>query len=168
MDLRQLTRLKERLKPVAERLQVRGTDLASFRERLECFRQRPVYFVPFSLGPEVIGLWVATDTADYVFYEQDTTPYHQRHIILHEGSHMLQGHHGPALPDLVSALTLHLDPKLVRSLLCRSVFDEQQEAEAEVLATLIEEHMDEYAPPRFRSAGDQTVKHLAKFLRETR
>jgi hypothetical protein len=142
--------------------------MESFRRLLEELRHRPVYLLPFPLGPEVLGIWIATDTADYIFYEHDTSPYHQRHIVLHEGSHMLRGHQGPALPDLVSSLTPHLDPKLVRSFLCHSVFNEDEEAEAEVLATLIEEQMERSSPPRVRRASDRAIENIARFLRETR
>ena len=168
MKQRQLAQLRKRLRSIAEKLPLRGADLESFRRLLEDLRQRPVYLFPFNLGPDLLGAWIATDTADYICYEHDTTPYHQRHIVLHEGSHILMGHHGPPLTDLVYSLTPHLDPKLVRSLLCHSVFDEQEEAEAEVLSTLIEERLDQASPPRIRNAGGTTVERVARFLRETR
>ena len=168
MKPKDLARLRETLRPLAEGLALRGADTDSFRGVLEDVRQRPVYLLPFDLGPEVLGVWMETDTADYIFFEQNTTPYHQRHIVLHEASHMLRGHEGPALPDLVSSLTPHLDPRLVRSLLCHTLFNQDDEAEAEVLATLIEERMDQSSPPRIRRAGDSTVESIARFLRETR
>jgi hypothetical protein len=172
MNPTELARLKEQLRPVAERLRLQGMDIPSFRKLLEDFRQRPVCIFPFplrsALRSEVLGLWWDTDTVDYIYYEQDTTPHHQRHIVLHEGSHILRGHQGPTLPELLSRVAPHLDPKLIRSLLCRSVFDETQEAEAEVLATLIEESMDEYGPLRLRQMGDETVERIARFARETR
>ena len=168
MKQRQLAQLRKRLRSIAENLPLSGADLESFKRLLEGLRQRPVYLLPFNLGPELLGVWIATDTADYIYYEHDTTPYHQRHIVLHEGSHILMGHHGPALTDLISSLTPHLDPKLVRSFLCHSAFDEQEEAEAEVLSTLIEERLDQASPPRIRNAGGTTVERVARFLRETR
>lgn len=167
MKSAELARLKGRLRPEADRLQLRGTDIESFRAVLERIRERPVYLVPFTLGAGLLGLWIDTDTADYIFYEQNTTPYHQRHIVLHEGSHILRGHTGIAIPELVSSLPLRLDPKLIRSLLGRSVYSEHEEAEAEVLATLIEEDMELSAPPRIRT-GERTADRIARFIRETR
>jgi hypothetical protein len=163
----ELIRLKERLRPEADRLQLRGTDLESFRAVLEKFRERPVYVIPFTLGAGFVGLWLDTDTADYIFYELNTTPFHQRHIVLHEGSHILRGHGGVDIPELVSSLPLRLDPTMIRSLLGRSAYTEQEEAEAEVLATLIEEDMELSAPPRIKT-GEQTAHRIARFIRETR
>ncbi len=163
----QLAQLKEKLRPIAHGLPLEGADVESFRRLLEKVRQRPVYLLPFALGPEVLGLWIATDTADYIFYEHSTSPYHQRHIVLHEGSHILRGHRGRSLPDLVSSLTRYLDRRLVRSLLCcHSVFDDLQEAEAEVLATLIEERLERLALPRLRRGSERSAEGIARLLRE--
>lgn len=162
----QLAQLKEKLRPIAHGLPLEGADVESFRRLLEKIRQRPVYLLPFALGPEVLGLWIATDTADYIFYEHSASPYHQRHIVLHEGSHILRGHRGRSLPDLVFSLTRHLDRKLVRALLCHSAFDDSQEAEAEVLATLIEERLERLALPRLRRGSERSAQGIARFLRE--
>lgn len=170
MNPTHLARLKEQLRPIAEGLQLQGVDIPSFRERLEDFRQRPVYLFPFplrsALRSEVLGLWWDTDTADYIYYEQDTTPHHQRHIVLHEAAHMLRGHQGPTLPELLSRVAPHLDPKLIRSLLCRSVFNEWQEVEAEVLATLIEERIERSAPPRLPETSKQIAEGITRFYLE--
>jgi hypothetical protein len=140
----------------------------SIRELLEKLQHRPVYLIPFRLGPDVLGVWLATDTADYVYYEHNTTPYHQRHIVLHEGSHMIRGHQAPALQAQLARLTPHLDPKLVRSLLCHSVYNEREEAEAEVLATLIEEQIEQSDPPLIRRTDEKSIQSIGRFLREAR
>jgi len=168
MDPRHLARLKEQLRPVAEHLDLRGAGIEAFREHLERVRQRPVYLQPCSLGRGILGLWAATDTADVIFYEEATTPYHQRHIVFHEGSHMLQGHVGPTLPDLLSTAAPHLDPKLIRSLLCRSIFNTQQEAEAEMLATLIEERLEQAPIPSIVSTNPNTTRDVAQFFLRNR
>lgn len=168
MDTRHLASLKEQLRPLVDRLDLTGTDIESFRQYLEVFRQRPVYLLPCPLGHEVFGLWAETDTADVIFYEIATTPYHQRHIVLHEGSHILQGHVGPALHDVAGRVAIHLDPRLIQSLLCRSAFSTQEEAEAEVLATLIEERMDGSTPPRLAKGSERSAEGIARFYREVR
>ncbi|WP_433724380.1 hypothetical protein ACQP2Y_03100 [Actinoplanes sp. CA-051413] len=38
------------------------------------------------------GLWISVETADYVFYDPETSQLHAEHIILHELGHMLSGH----------------------------------------------------------------------------
>lgn len=168
MNPKDLAHLKDQLRPVADQFELHGADVESFRRYLEEFRQRPVYLVPQSLGPEIHGLWAATDTADYILFEEATTPYHQRHIVLHEGSHMLQGHVGPSLPELAARLVAHLEPKLVRSLLCRTVFSTQEEAEAEVLATLIEERMDQASATSVSSTSPKTTRDITQFFLRNR
>ncbi|WP_328604797.1 hypothetical protein OG943_32845 [Amycolatopsis sp. NBC_00345] len=67
-------------------------------------RGRPIKVLPY---PEVIvagfrhadeplpyGVWIDDPAADYVFYRTDTTPSHQRHIILHELGHISCRHVG--------------------------------------------------------------------------
>lgn len=168
MNPKHLARLREQLRPRVDALDLPGSDVASFRKYLEEFRQRPVYLVPRPLGPEIIGIWVSIDTADYIFYEEATSSYHQRHIILHEGCHILQDHQGPALPGLASKVAPHLDPKLIRSLLCRSVFNTEQETEAEVLATLIEERMEQIIVPTVPSVSPQTTRSIIEFFHRNR
>ena len=164
MNRNQLARLREELRPTAETLPHRGADIESFRQVLEEIRQRPVQLIPRALGPEILGLWLATDTADYIVYELNTSAYHQRHIVYHEGAHMLRGHEGPAIPDLFSTLAPHLDPKLVRSLLCHSVFNESEEAEAEVLATLIEEHFEQLPTTMIPEANPKATPDISAFF----
>ena len=38
------------------------------------------------------GLWISVPTAEYVFYDPDTSRLHAEHIVLHELAHMLSGH----------------------------------------------------------------------------
>ncbi|WP_253195638.1 hypothetical protein [Streptomyces sp. JHA26] len=107
--------------------------------RLGEYRDRPISLVPFPLPvPGPFGLWVATGTADYIFYQQETSPSHQDHIILHEISHILADHPGgeaeggvwqAAVPDI------HQD--VITRMLRRSGYGEESEREAELVATII-------------------------------
>ena len=81
---------------------------------------------------------------------------------------MIRGHQAPALPAQLARLTPHLDPKLVRSLLCHSVYNEKEEAEAEVLATLIEEQIEQSGPPLIRRTHERSLQSIGRFLREAR
>ncbi|MFF3327536.1 hypothetical protein [Streptomyces sp. NPDC002889] len=76
----------------------------------------------------VCGLWVGTDSVDYVFYEARTSRLHQEHIVLHELGHILFGHNflegeesGDGIP-------------VVRG---RTDYTTREEQEAEMLASLI-------------------------------
>lgn len=91
--------------------------------------------------PGVCGLWVAADTADFIFYEQATTRPHQVHIILHELSHLLCDHYPTSLSaaEYTRLMLPSLDPDMVRRILARSTYSAQEEQEAELLATLIQQ-----------------------------
>ena len=70
-------------------------DLTLFLARLGEQRRRPIRVCPFRSAPGVpCGMWIGTMDADYLYYEEGTTPYHQDHIALHEAAHMLLDHRG--------------------------------------------------------------------------
>lgn len=125
-------------------------DFQALCRSVERRRGRPLHFVPApnSLGP--CGLWVASPTADYIFYERDTSPLHQRHIMLHEISHLLCSHH--ALPLTEAALVASLFPDLgagaVHRVLGRVAYSTDEEREAEFLASLIMERLSDRAAER--------------------
>lgn len=105
-------------------------------------RRRPIHL--HALQPQVIsksvcGLWLATDTDDHIFYEQQTTKLHQEHIILHEIAHLLFDHYSldtRSTEDL-TGLFADLSPRTIQRLLARTSYPTVQEQEAEMLASLI-------------------------------
>ncbi|HZG04299.1 MAG TPA: hypothetical protein VE546_12110 [Streptomyces sp.] len=115
-------------------------------------RKRPLYVRPLPLRTTAgtCGVWLATDTADFVFHEVNTTRPHQDHIILHEVGHLLFQHHGLDLPGtrLLADALPDLDPRLVRRLLQRTAYTTEQELEAEMFASLVLGHA-----PRPRPSG---------------
>ncbi|MER7845228.1 hypothetical protein ABTZ03_14925 [Kitasatospora sp. NPDC096077] len=108
-------------------------------------RRRPIHLhaLPLhSLGNSVCGLWLATDTDDHIFYEQQTTRLHQEHIVLHEIGHLLFDHYalgtrGAAELTELTGLFADLSPRTVQRLLTRTSYSTVQEEEAEMLASLI-------------------------------
>lgn len=64
-------------------------------------RGRPIRIGSFpGAGPGVpCGLWVWTHAADYVYYAEETSAYHQRQIVVHEVAHMLLGHGAGTGPE---------------------------------------------------------------------
>ncbi|MGZ3145675.1 hypothetical protein ACVDFE_27520 [Lentzea chajnantorensis] len=98
-------------------------------------RDRPITLLPMTGRHGVLGLWVATDDSDLIFYEEATTRPHQDHIILHELCHLLCDHYAAPLP--AANLMPHLDPDMVRSVLERTGYTAVEEQEAELLASLI-------------------------------
>jgi hypothetical protein len=114
-------------------------DLTEFAARLARQRNRPIELRPVSFAPGApCGLWIGTADADYVFYEQGTTPFHRSFIALHELAHMLLGHRGlSAWQGLVRRVAPDISPALVRLMLGRSGYSSPEEREAETLASLI-------------------------------
>ncbi|WP_157777903.1 hypothetical protein [Nocardia terpenica] len=105
-------------------------------------RNRRLYLHPLSeqSGEGMpCGMWIATDAADHIFFEQKTSSFHRDHIILHEIGHILCGHNVVQLleqdyPLLSDGKT---DDSLVRRALGRTSYTTRQEQEAEMVASLI-------------------------------
>ncbi|GAA4537000.1 M78 family metallopeptidase domain-containing protein [Amycolatopsis samaneae] len=85
------------------------------------------------------GVWLATDTADHIFFEEHTSPFHQEHIIMHELAHMICGHTIADLPAELDAQILDdsADPQEIQQILLRTNYSTAQEQEAELVATLL-------------------------------
>ncbi|WP_435612823.1 hypothetical protein [Streptomyces sp. bgisy159] len=127
------------------------------------------------------GLWISLGHADHIFYETSTSDLHQRHIILHELSHLLLDHTTPGheddgdgggggvghLPGMES-LFPDLDPAMVRRLLARGRTDytELQEQQAELMATLIHQRSAGHGPDGLPPAADgsEVLGRLARAL----
>jgi hypothetical protein len=109
------------------------------RDRVEGLRSRPMHLISVVTGPgSPTGMWVETQTADYVFFDGATSPLHQAHIVCHEVGHMLLGHTGVA--DLhqehVGKLCRDLQTDPPSPVLLRRRHETSHEREAEVFATM--------------------------------
>ncbi|HTR90381.1 MAG TPA: hypothetical protein VMI73_01425 [Trebonia sp.] len=104
-------------------------DLVEFTARLERRRSRPILLRPFTAAAGMpSGLWIGTDTADYIYYEQGTTPFHRALIVLHEMAHMLLNHRGMGgWEGFASQLAPDVHPSLVRLILGRFGYAEPEE-----------------------------------------
>jgi hypothetical protein len=115
-------------------------DIGVLCARLGDQRGKPIRVLPMTARPtDPSGIWLATDAADYVFYEQNTSRLHREHIILHEIGHLLLGHSaGAVLTDTTARMLMpNLDPAHVRRTLTRSNYSDADEREAELFASLI-------------------------------
>ncbi|WP_367325714.1 hypothetical protein [Streptomyces sp. HUAS ZL42] len=118
------------------------------------------------------GLWVSLGHTDHIFYETSTNAFHQRHIILHEISHLLLDHtserDGDGSWPGMEALFPGLDPAMVRRLLARGRTDytELQEQQAELMATLIHQRSTDRASHGVPPAHDgaEALDRLARAL----
>ncbi|MEV6479319.1 hypothetical protein [Streptomyces sp. NPDC051576] len=102
-------------------------------------RGRPIRLLPYPLPvPGPFGLWIASSSADYVFYQLETTKIHQDHIVLHEIGHIVAGHHGPVADDQpLREQFPDLGIEVIEAALGRSSYEEEHEREAELVATII-------------------------------
>ncbi|MCC9309288.1 toxin [Kitasatospora sp. RB6PN24] len=140
---------------------------------VEELRGRRIILVPLPaevIDPEsACGLWLSLRTADVVFHEAGTTPGHQEQIVLHELSHMLFDHHGTKSLKEIQRLCPHLDLALILkftagvSAMGRTSYDDCQERDAEMLATLIRQRATrQLAPDDAISRLDSSLSHPIK------
>src|ERR1017187_7245479 len=95
-------------------------DLGEFRACLERHTHRAVELVPAAMAPGApSGTFFSTAGADYLYYEQQTTPFHQAHIVLAMAAHVLLG--DVASPSVDPRLAPDVSPDLIRLMLGYSV-----------------------------------------------
>lgn len=141
-------------------------DVSELCRRVGEQRGRPIRLASHPIPvPGPFGVWIATDTADYILYQQETSKAHQNHIILHELGHILAGHSSDEQDDdLLQDLYPDLGPEAVRRALRRTSYDDAHEREAETVATIILEWasvLDVVAP---RSSADATTHRIGTAL----
>ncbi|RJQ75382.1 hypothetical protein D5S17_21060 [Pseudonocardiaceae bacterium YIM PH 21723] len=113
-----------------------------FVRQLETSRGRPIHLhaVPqYAMADKPCGVWLQMDDQDHIFFEKQTSPLHQEHIILHELGHMIGGHTTTLADALMSAGDLFpdLSPTLLKRMFARVSYHDDQEQEAELIASLI-------------------------------
>ncbi|MEU3990803.1 hypothetical protein OG301_16170 [Streptomyces platensis] len=85
--------------------------------------------------PGPLGLLIETPEADIILYQEKTTRLHQDHIILHEVGHMLANHESDSTE--LGATGPRIEPGGARREHQRCSYDDQQECDAELVATII-------------------------------
>lgn len=144
--------LRRRCKARLQELAVpTALDLDTFIAEVVTRRPRPLSLLPMQLMGKPYGVWFTDGETERIWYERDTTPMHQRHIILHELSHLLCGHQpldvttfdGP-FPDL--------DHGRIRVIMERSSYTRKEEREAETMASMLVER----SATGFRESGMDT------------
>jgi hypothetical protein len=146
-------------------------DLDSLCLHLGAQRARPIVLMPTAMVfGNLCGLWLATARADYVFYEEDTTRLHQQHIVCHEVGHILRQHSASRTldADIARALTAAVEPGDVQRVLGRDTYNDDQEYEAELIATLILQHVSRHrvvdTPAAVDPSADSAVTRIARSL----
>ena len=118
-------------------------NIEDFQHHVADRRGRPleVRYVP--LSPELFGFWFPAEHADYVAVNAKLHPAHRIHTLLHELAHMLLGHRGRNLGELLGAeiahnLNIPSGEGHLRSALTIGEPDNFQEREAELFVSLIQ------------------------------
>ncbi|MFI9626626.1 ImmA/IrrE family metallo-endopeptidase [Streptomyces sp. NPDC052042] len=119
-------------------------------EHIGKLRQRPLRVVSLALPSDPRGLWVSTDTHDYIFVEENLVPVHQQQVILHEIGHLLCDHKTSAVlpPEASRLLFPSLAPGTVRRILGRQHSDSVAEIEAELVGSMIGQLISTWTPRR--------------------
>lgn len=137
-------------------------DLVPFMEERFDRSIRLMPFTPDPSDPDSLdtstpcGMWLATKTADYVFYDTGISRAHAEVIVGHEFGHMLRRHHGraPTVPGDLGGLITGIDPSTVQLVLGRTRYNEPEEFEAEMLGSLLQEHVSTTRATTSRASRD--------------
>lgn len=125
----------------------------SVRTLVECVarrRRRPIELAPVTGNPgRASGYLFVREDSDVIHYEPGGGVLHQANTVAHELAHLLLEHHphdagelgASALSDPTGGGLQLLDPTILELMgprvLCRTQFDEADEADAETLAWLL-------------------------------
>jgi hypothetical protein len=133
-------RTRQRCAQVIRELAVPApSELGEFRACIERHTDRVLELVPVVMGPNApSGTWLRTADADYLCYEEQTSPFHQAHIVLSLAAHLLLGDEAGPLVD--RRLVPDLSPQLVRLMLGDTAGSTVTHREAETFAFLALEH----------------------------
>jgi hypothetical protein len=101
------------------------------------------------------ALWVSMSDRDYVLIERGTDPLHRAQMQLHEWAHIVCEHRGALSNDAWTRRLLpDLDPDMVRRVLGRRTYNDDEEAEAEMMASLVLAETDGWGVPGPRQPFD--------------
>jgi hypothetical protein len=156
--------LQHRCRSLLRELDIRPPlDLAELCARLADHRGKPIRLAAFPFPvPGPFGVWLATSSADYIFYQQETSRAHQVHITIHEIGHLLADHRSDEQDDdLLRMLCPGPSPDAIGRALRRTSYDTAQEREAESVATIILQWasvLDTVVPRLSAGPGEQRMQ----------
>jgi hypothetical protein len=135
-------------------------------------RGRPLKLIPMSLEQDhPCGIWVASDTEDLIFYEANTSRTHQEHIVGHELGHIIWSHSGAFGEESDTAsqnIFPNISPAIVRDMLRRDGYTDNQEQEAETMASVILQQVHHRPLESEASVPDEASSVIARMERSLR
>jgi Zn-dependent peptidase ImmA (M78 family) len=153
-------------------------DVEELCRRVGESRDKAILLVPHPIPvPGPFGVWITTENADYILYQQETSKAHQGHIVLHELGHILAGHssdeeddallaelYPDVEPDALRDKYPDLEPDAVRRALRRTSYDTEHEREAETVATIILQWASVLDRVAARTSTDTTAQRMGTAL----
>ncbi|MFF3556224.1 regulator component [Streptomyces tsukubensis] len=135
------------------------------RDAVAALRGKPIILKPLkTLGllDAPCGIRLETEEADLLFYEAGTSPLHQNHILAHEISHIICDHPGTLELDEDAVRAIGFNPTMVQRMSGRTSYATEDEREAEVMATVIRQHIyrGRELPPSDPSRGAERWEAL--------
>ena len=142
---------------------------------------RSIYLMTIAIPPgEACGLWLDMGSAYVLFVQERTSRLHQDAIALHELGHVLaanesDGSGASAGPpegvnhQLLRRLVPDVDPTTIRRMLCRSVYTDPGEIEAEMFASWVMARASRrtWGPPRTWTPPTPEAHEIARRLTTT-
>jgi hypothetical protein len=106
------------------------------RASLEKYLERPVRLMPVSMGPDApSGVLVQTAAADYLYYDQQTSPFHQMHIAVSLAARALVSN--PGLPSIDPRVIPALEPHLAAFVMDDGAPGRLDDRDADAFAVLV-------------------------------
>ena len=141
-------------------------ELTEFRARIERQTQRVVELVPAVMRVDApSGIWLRTGSADYFYYEEQTSTFHQAHIVLSLAAHVLLGDTSGVSID--PRLVPEVSPTLARTMIDGIASSPLTPLEAETFAFLALEYARPAAyPPSLARRALRELRPLHSALRE--
>ena len=131
-------------------------DLDEFCRRISAERGRPLVVLPWesAVPAGTTGSCVPYGDRDVIYHQPWATGLHRTQIVLHEIAHLVCSH---VAHDTLSSQFEMVQPEAYARMFARhDNYDDEQEREAEMLASLMMEHAITHAP----SADDPMVARL--------
>ncbi|MFD4258652.1 hypothetical protein ACFWR9_13700 [Streptomyces sp. NPDC058534] len=126
---------------------------------------RKVVLEPREQAPSVCGACAVTESAVHVFYDPRTSSLHQDHIIAHEFSHLLLGHHEHRpVSALAPAFITSVDAATVQMMLGRTKYHDDEERDTELLASLLQRRIIDRWLRGDESSGDDVQDRVTHTL----
>lgn len=133
-------RIAERFQQISDRYDFAHFTLPGFIDWVAKERGKAIQMTAWAMPATIFGAWMEEEDTDYIFYHEQAIPLHKAHIQLHELAHMLCGH--ATIKVTKETLTqVLMDEFSAAKLLLRSTKSNQEEQEAELLTSLIQEQL---------------------------